>query len=106
MSVTRTESFHARLQAGNRVQIPVLIRWKNRLEPGEVFRMKVSKADEYKSEEFYVRLGKDGRVVIPKLTVERLEIKHRDVLSCILYVEKGEKRLSPYRPLNFLPLKD
>jgi hypothetical protein len=88
MSLTRTESFHARLQTGNKVQIPVLIRWKNKLEPGEVFRMEVSKADEYKREKFYVRLGKDGRIVIPKLTVERLGSKHRDVLSCILYVEK------------------
>ena len=95
--MSHIESFHARLQRGNKVQIPVLIRWKNRLEPSEVYSVEVSKADEYKSEKFYVRLGKDGRIVIPKLAVERLEIKHRDVLSCILYVEKGEKKLSPLK---------
>lgn len=95
MSLTHIESFHARLQRGNKVQIPVLIRWKNRLEPGEVYSVEVSKADKYKSEKFYVRLGKDGRIVIPKLAVERLEIKHRDILHCILHLEEREKRLHP-----------
>jgi len=90
MSLEHVERFHARVQAGNKVQIPVLIRWKNKLEPGEVFHMEINKVDEYKSEKFYVRLGKDGRVVIPKLAVERLGIKHRDVLSCTLYVENRE----------------
>ncbi|MCK4435847.1 AbrB/MazE/SpoVT family DNA-binding domain-containing protein, partial [Candidatus Bathyarchaeota archaeon] len=34
---------------------------------------------------FYVKLGSNGRFVIPKIIVEELEVKPKDVLEITLY---------------------
>lgn len=41
------ESFPARVQRYNRVQIPVLVRWKHKLEMGEVLYVMVHNPESY-----------------------------------------------------------
>lgn len=88
MPLSGKESFHARLQRFNRVQIPTLIRWKHKLESGEVLYVRVYNPESYRDEEFYVRVLKGGRITVPKLATELLEIKAGDVVHVTLYAEK------------------
>ena len=83
----RIESFIARLQKNNRVQLPVLIRWKNKLNPREVFSISVENSS---IEYFYARLSRDGRVTIPKVVIQRLEVEPGDVLKVTLYPEGAQ----------------
>lgn len=76
------EEFVGRLQKGNRVQVPVLIRWKNKLEPGEV--LEVSICADYGDGSFYAKLGVDGRFIIPKIIRERIKAEPGDMLEVTL----------------------
>jgi len=83
MPVEMVEEFLARVETGNRVQIPVLVRWKNRLEIGEILRVYVHHG--FASGNFYARYRKDFRITIPKLVVEDLEVKPGDVVEVSLH---------------------
>ncbi len=48
-------SFIGRMVAGNRLTVPVEMRWRFRLEPGEVYHVRVEFED-WGSAEFYARL--------------------------------------------------
>ena len=85
MPLSHSEEFLARLQKSNRIQIPVLIRWKHKLETNEFLRVCASEADGALTQRFYVKLGSNGRFVIPKIIVEELEVKPKDVLEITLY---------------------
>ncbi len=50
MTLTRDERFITRAQRNNRIQVPVLIRWKYKLEPGEVFKAYVQNAETFEGE--------------------------------------------------------
>lgn len=41
MPAERTEQFLARVGVGNRIQVPVLVRWRNRLQPDEILSVHV-----------------------------------------------------------------
>jgi len=85
------EKFLARLQRGNRIQVPVLIMWKHKLNAREVLRVHVWSNEAYTGESFYVRLSKDGRFRVPKIVVEELELEPGTVLECTLYSETAEE---------------
>ena len=85
MPLSHSEEFLARLQKSNRIQIPVLIRWKHKLEVNELLRVDANNDEEGLSQRFYVKLGSNGRFVIPKIIVEELEVKPKDVLEITLY---------------------
>jgi len=85
--------FHGRLQRGNRVQVPVLVRWRFRLEAGEVLRVKVSSVEfGARSVVFFARLQKGGRITVPRLEVEVLGVKAGSVLKVGLLAEKPAKK--------------
>jgi len=48
-------SFKAVVQKNRRIHIPVLVRWRFKLEPGEVFKVHLKLDHRY--EEFYGRMG-------------------------------------------------
>jgi len=83
MPVEGREEFLARVQIGNRVQVPVTVRWRNNLEPREVLTVTVRAAAWRK---FYARYCNDFRITIPKL-VEDLEIEPGEVVEVILHQE-------------------
>lgn len=68
MPLTQTVSFKGVVQKNRRIQIPVLIRWKHKLDPSEVFRVRLKLG--YHREEFYGRMSADGRLTIPKVVAE------------------------------------
>ncbi|TET20919.1 hypothetical protein E3J74_01255 [Candidatus Bathyarchaeota archaeon] len=90
MPMLRDEKFLARLQRGNRIQVPVLIMWKHKLNAREVLRVRVWSNEAHNSQSFYVRLSKDGRFRVPKIVVEELELEPGTVLGCTLYSETAE----------------
>ena len=85
------ESFPARVQRFNRVQIPVLVRWRHKLNAGEVLYVRVYNPENYREELFYARVLKGGRITIPKLVVELLGIEPGDVVYVTLYSDKPEE---------------
>ena len=82
------ESFHARVQKYNRVQIPVLVRWKHKLKIGEVLRVEIEELEEGGEEDFYAKVLDGGRITIPKLVVELLDIQPKAVVHVTLYPMK------------------
>lgn len=87
MSLARREEFLGRLQRNNRVQVPVLTRWKHKLGAGEVLTVYVYNDETGESVRFYARLSKDGRFTIPSIVVKKLEAESGDVLDVTLYLE-------------------
>ena len=66
--LTEYVRFKAVIQKNRRIQIPVLIRWRFKLEPGEIFKVDLRVG--YHSEEFYGRMSRDGRLTVPKVNAE------------------------------------
>ena len=72
MPLTEAVRFKAMLRKGRRVQIPRLIRWRFKLDPGEVFEVTVRPVGSFADESFYARMSRDGRITVPKLQAEIL----------------------------------
>ncbi|MGC9346009.1 MAG: AbrB/MazE/SpoVT family DNA-binding domain-containing protein [Candidatus Bathyarchaeales archaeon] len=88
LPLTENVSFHALLQRENRVQIPVEVRWKYKLEPSEILRVKFLPLDRNlpfaSAGEFHARLHKNGRITIPWELVARLNLKPGILLAVTL----------------------
>jgi hypothetical protein len=70
MPLTEKVEFKAHLQKRNQVQIPKLVRWRYRLEPWQILKVTVCCPGIWDSrEEYLTRMGKDGRMTIPKLAL-------------------------------------
>ena len=68
MPLTQAVSFKAVVQKNRRIHIPVVVRWRFKLEPGEIFKVHLKLGHHY--EEFYGRMGADGRLTVPKVTAK------------------------------------
>jgi len=66
--------FQARLQIGKRVQVPKMVRWRFKLESYQILEVTVSLLGVWcaDSRSFLTRMGRDGRIVIPKQTLDLL----------------------------------
>ena len=53
MPLTRKVTFRRMLQRGCRVQIPKMIRWEFKLEPGQVFKVGFSVPNKFKGWQFF-----------------------------------------------------
>jgi len=74
LPLTQSVTFKTMLQKQNRLQVPKLVRWKYRLESSEVLRVTVNIVGVQGDEErFLARMLKDGRIVVPKLTLALLK---------------------------------
>ena len=68
--LTQKEKFKTKLQRGNRVQVPRVVRWRFKLESDQVLKVTVSCPDAWPmGEHFFARMSKDGRIVVPKLVL-------------------------------------
>jgi hypothetical protein len=68
--------FRARLQRGNRIQLPKLVRWRYRLESSQVLKVTVSVVGIWAGiESFYGRMDKSGRLTIPRLTLQLMRAR-------------------------------
>jgi uncharacterized protein (DUF608 family) len=94
LPLTQAVSFKAVIQKNRRIHIPVVVRWRFKLESGEVFRVHLKLGHHY--EEFYGRMGTDGRLTVPKVTVkEFLESEEESLegytVEVTLYPVLGEE---------------
>jgi bifunctional DNA-binding transcriptional regulator/antitoxin component of YhaV-PrlF toxin-antitoxin module len=74
-----------RLVAGNRVTVPVEIRWRFRLEPGEIYRVRLE-FEEWGSAEFYARLQRGGQVTVPVEVVRAAGLERDEVIEVFILV--------------------
>jgi len=66
--------FEAKLQRGNRVQIPKMVRWRFKLESFQVLEVTLSFLAVYGTpRSFFTGMCKDGRIAIPKKTLALLK---------------------------------
>jgi len=74
-----------RLVAGNRLTVPVEIRWRFKLEPGEIYRVRLE-FEEWGSAEFYARLLRSGQVTVPIEVVRSAELEKDEVMKVFIHV--------------------
>ena len=79
--------FLGRLAAGNRVTVPVEVRWRFRLEPGEVYHVRLEFM-EWGSAEFYARLQKGGRLTVPIEVVEAAELERGELMKVRIQIKE------------------
>jgi hypothetical protein len=91
MPLTQKVTFKTVLQKGNRVQVPKLVRWQFKMETDQVLKIgigthKVGIWCEWES--FYGKMGKDGRILIPKLMLAllRSESEKPDLTGYVMEV--------------------
>jgi bifunctional DNA-binding transcriptional regulator/antitoxin component of YhaV-PrlF toxin-antitoxin module len=78
-------SFLGRLVAGNRLTVPVEIRWRFRLRPGEIYLVRLE-FEEWGSAEFYARLQRGGQVTVPVEVVRAAELERDEVMKVSIRV--------------------
>ncbi len=88
MPLTQKVTFKTILQKYHRVQIPKIIRWQFKMEVGETFRIGISSGlERFKfSQFFYAKMTKDGRILIPELTMSLLQKDKPSLEGSILEV--------------------
>jgi bifunctional DNA-binding transcriptional regulator/antitoxin component of YhaV-PrlF toxin-antitoxin module len=94
MPLTRKVSFKTVLQKGNRVQVPKALRWQFKMESEQVLKVTVNALNVWSGwETFYARMGKDGRITLPKLTRELLRGREQSLTGYVMEVvlEPGEE---------------
>ena len=93
MGLEKPVEFKARIQKGNRIQVPVKVRWAHKLEPEEPWqveidvkypRMELYMGGERRTtypqkEKFYATMSKNGRITIPQRIVREFPQQGKDL---------------------------
>jgi hypothetical protein len=70
MPLTRRIYFNAILQKHNRIAVPKLMRWQFKMEADQILKVGVKLEAPFKAtQNFYAKMSKDGRILIPMLTL-------------------------------------
>jgi len=89
MPLTESITFKTKLQRHNRIVVPRHCRWRYKMEPGELLKVSVEpfNSESYQEEAFLAKMAIDGRLTVPKLTMEILKQREeKDLTGCILEV--------------------
>ncbi|HKM59606.1 MAG TPA: hypothetical protein VJY36_01900 [Candidatus Bathyarchaeia archaeon] len=87
MPLTEKINFKTKLQKGNRIQVPQLIRWEFKAETNQLLNVGVNDLETQSGWQFfYTKMLKDGRIVVPLLTIRLLQIDESPVAGHILEV--------------------
>lgn len=87
LPLTRRVSFKAVLQKGNRVQVPRLVRWQFKMDPEQILKVTVNALNVFSGwETFYARMGRDGRITLPKLPRELLRGREQSLEGAVMEV--------------------
>jgi len=76
MPLKNFETFKTKLQRNNRLVVPKLLRWKYKIDAGELFRVSLKPVDAKvygEKEEFFAKMSVDGRLTVPKINIQALE---------------------------------
>jgi hypothetical protein len=72
MPLTERVNFKTKLQKGNRIQVPQLLRWQFKIETNQLLNVGVNDLETRTGWQFfYTKMLKDGRIVVP-LTIIHL----------------------------------
>ena len=87
MPLTTKVTFEAVLEKGKRLQIPKLIRWQFKIEQNQVLRVGVSPKGIWGEgpKFFYAKMDKQGRILIPKLTLALMANKENPNLEGYIF---------------------
>ncbi len=94
MPLAERVEFKARLNRYNRLQVPKTVRWRFKLETDQILRVQVSIEGAWiLPQNFYSRITKEGRIVIPKLIMKLLSKDKVNLEGYIVAVilEPGKK---------------
>lgn len=87
MPLTEAITFKTRLQKGNRVQVPKLIRWRFKMETEQVLKVGVTAVNLWTGWQFfYTKMGRDGRIVVPKLALDLLRGENPNLAGYVMEV--------------------
>jgi hypothetical protein len=87
MPLTQKVSFKTMLQRGNRVQVSKVVRWQFKMDTEQVLKVSVHAVNVFSGWEiFYARMGKDGRITLPKLTRELLRGREQSLTGYAMEV--------------------
>lgn len=90
MPLTEFASFRAKLQRNNRIVVPKNYRWQYKMEKGEVLSVTINPLEQqgFEKEVFLAKMASDGRLTVPKLTMQILQQQEeKDLTGCIFEVE-------------------
>ena len=80
-------SFKTMLQKGNRVQVPKLVRWQFKMDSEQVLKVSVTAVNLWSGwQTFYAKMGRDGRITIPKLQRELLRGREQNLTGYVMDV--------------------
>ena len=86
MPLTTKVNFETVLQKGNRLQIPKLIQWQFKMEQTQVLKIIISARNIWGAhKEFYAKMDKQGRILIPKLTLTMIANKEHPNLTGYIF---------------------
>ena len=87
MPLTQKVSFKTVLQRGNRVQVPKLVRWQFKMDSAQVLKVSVTALNVSISwQTFYAKMGKDGRITVPRLQRELLRDREQSLEGYVMEV--------------------
>ncbi len=77
MPLTEKISFKTKLQKGSRLRVPTNVRWHYRLEPTQMLKITINAVDVWMTPQTFLKnINKDGRIIIPKITLDLLTQGH------------------------------
>ena len=86
MPLASKVNFETRLEKGNRIQIPKIIQWQFKMEQNQVVRVRVSSKHLWAgSKQFYAKMDKQGRILIPKLTLSMMSNRENPNLEGYIF---------------------
>ena len=93
MPLTESVTFKTKLQRHNRIVVPMLFRWRFKMEQGELLKanVRVFSSENYEEETFLAKITSDGRLTIPKLTMEVLQRVIKN-LTAVSYLKPNAPR--------------
>jgi len=87
MPLTRKVTFRSKLQKGERVQVPKMIRWEFKVEPSQFLKVGFTLPDKFKGWQFfYARMEKAGRIYIPNEILSIWQDEKSSMQGCIVEV--------------------
>jgi bifunctional DNA-binding transcriptional regulator/antitoxin component of YhaV-PrlF toxin-antitoxin module len=87
MPLTEPVTFKTKLQRHNRIVVPRHWRWRYKMESGELLKVSVEPFDSesYEEEAFLAKMTTDGRLTVPKLTMEILKQREEKDLAGYIF---------------------
>jgi bifunctional DNA-binding transcriptional regulator/antitoxin component of YhaV-PrlF toxin-antitoxin module len=87
MPLTESITFKTKLQRHNRIVVPRHCRWRYKMEPNEMLKVNVRlfNSESYEEEAFLAKMTTDGRLTVPKLTMEILKQREEKDLAGYIF---------------------